>query len=96
MITTLPGLYIFTVGLLKPMNAFLSTDLCTSVYCHRYINVIFSLATFYVASLISHHKLELAFNHPNNKDFSVYESPKVNLHLLFLVYYIVLSIKTVL
>lgn len=77
MITTLPGLYIFTVGLLKPMNAFLSTDLCTSVYCHRYINVIFSLATFYVASLISHHKLELAFNHPNNKDFSVYESPKM-------------------
>lgn len=48
-ITTLPGLYFLSVGMLKPISLLLSNpELCSSVYALRCINVLLSTGLLYV------------------------------------------------
>lgn len=51
MITTLPGLYLFSLGLLKPLGHVLKSDLCQTYYL-RVINVGFCIGIFYILSMI--------------------------------------------
>ncbi|XP_062583842.1 putative Dol-P-Glc:Glc(2)Man(9)GlcNAc(2)-PP-Dol alpha-1,2-glucosyltransferase [Saccostrea cucullata] len=48
MITTLPGLYLVTAGILKPFILLLDAELVCSVMGLRLINVLFQAGTFYV------------------------------------------------
>ena len=50
MITTLPGLYLFTVGVMKPVSSLLNIEamtLCTPFWL-RAINVFFAMGNFYL------------------------------------------------
>lgn len=51
MITTLPGLYLITVGLLHPVSVLLSVDLCTTFWL-RCVNLFFMCGNFYLIYLI--------------------------------------------
>ncbi|XP_063237574.1 putative Dol-P-Glc:Glc(2)Man(9)GlcNAc(2)-PP-Dol alpha-1,2-glucosyltransferase [Bacillus rossius redtenbacheri] len=46
-ITTLPGLYLVSVGALTPLTALMGCDMC-SLYFLRFVNVVGSIANFYV------------------------------------------------
>lgn len=52
MITTLPGLYLVTVGILKPFILLLGIDTACSVSGLRLINILFQAGTFYVLRAI--------------------------------------------
>lgn len=46
-ITTLPGLYFISVGVLMPLSALFGTDLC-SIYGLRAVNLVVSSVNFYL------------------------------------------------
>lgn len=52
MITTLPGLYLVTVGILKPFILLLGVDTACSVSGLRLVNILFQAGTFYVLRAI--------------------------------------------
>nr|XP_022301862.1 putative Dol-P-Glc:Glc(2)Man(9)GlcNAc(2)-PP-Dol alpha-1,2-glucosyltransferase isoform X4 [Crassostrea virginica] len=52
MITTLPGLYLVTVGILRPLTLLLGADVVCSVTGFRLINILFQSGTFYVLKAI--------------------------------------------
>ena len=52
MITTLPGLYLVTVGILRPLTLLLGADMVCSVTGFRLINILFQSGTFYVLKAI--------------------------------------------
>ncbi|ESO07432.1 hypothetical protein HELRODRAFT_76765 [Helobdella robusta] len=52
MITTLPGLYLASIGSLKPIDVLFDVKTCGNLYWLRCINLIFCLATLYIISII--------------------------------------------
>ncbi|KAJ8869163.1 hypothetical protein PR048_030733 [Dryococelus australis] len=77
-ITTLPGLYLFSVGVLTPITALMRRDMC-SVFSLRFINVIGSVANFYILYSI-HNKL-----YPSRKELNLMSS--VNLAIFPVLYF---------
>ncbi|XP_071448326.1 dol-P-Glc:Glc(2)Man(9)GlcNAc(2)-PP-Dol alpha-1,2-glucosyltransferase [Hetaerina americana] len=62
-ITTLPGLYIFSIGFLKPFSWILNRDYCTT-YGLRFTNLLFSIANLILVIGIRHKILECGKKFP--------------------------------
>lgn len=86
MITTLPGLYVVTVGIFKPLILLLGVHSVCSVTGLRFINILFQAGTFYVLREIyktlhppsTGQKVPVYYIHVVGLEFSITLSAKVD------------------